>query len=805
MSLANAGGGGGLGAGTGILSTAAMAHGGPSAAHRNISKPTQHSQIPGGGASSYGTAAPGTSYAALGADLLDKNQSFISAKNVRAVSKLPIVAIDIYGDTTSTSYFPPLPKDESDGNEDEMEVMMKNMARLQKGVLVRTVQGTPTDDYYGTNVTLKKDDGDSYKAMKRYLNKGEGIGSVLRYALVTNDGGKSSNDDEDNVIVIERPHLLMGTRKLSDLNPAAKSTFHELLPSTSTQVDSPSLIDVVSNDITTNSSISLTTIALDGNSQQPKLDDYDRVVYQMKLNSKKKLMTILPEEALSLIIATCKKNVKDAYCLAEPESELNNYGLHEEEEDEDDESYMDYPPAFAIPGWATLDPTVEALIDAAKGSGGGGGSSSCGPSLHQRSIAACVGALLSSPTKSYMAKKSKANNGGWNSSNGAPSAPPASKLCNLLTETMTTKNTDAAKEAAKVAALNRTDPVEPDPFVPLVIMVGATKEGIELTAVQITKPQRPEDELHCPFGNISVISSVCYATANSKKKNDDDSASSSSMLESTLDELRKQIGIIVPESEEPTAFVTYGTTDVQTKLSTKLKATLKKYGKDGKNDDNWDGWDEDITILATKEECVSNGLAVLAASVHGRVRLIVSHKGTDGKMRPKAKIGVSVQDVATCAVAISYNYFGGNDEKWTTPKVIFDFDRRVPAGPYQVDLTAAECAAHVRHGTKEKVGGDACIEDVDKLLELASKLEGSKGIAEREAAALQLRFRIYQKTSRDGKWIRVGDDSRPLTMEHSQKDAGESGEDNLVALESTVLEISLSTVGIISTGLITNG
>ena len=195
----------------------------------------------------------------------------------------------------------------------------------------------------------------------------------------------------------------------------------------------------------------------------------------------------------------------------------------------------------------------------------------------------------------------------------------------------------------------------------------------------------------------------------------------------------------------------------------------------------------------------------MAASVHGRVRLIVSHKGTDGKMRPKAKIGVSVQDVATCAVAISYNYFGGNDEKWTTPKVIFDFDRRVPAGPYQVDLTAAECAAHVRHGTKEKAGGDACIEDVDTLLELASKLEGSKGIAEREAAALQLRFRIYQKTSRDGKWIRVGDDSRPLTMEHSQKDAGESGEDNLVALESTVLEISLSTVGIISTGLITNG
>ena len=41
--------------------------------------------------------------------------------------------------------------------------------------------------------------------------------------------------------------------------------------------------------------------------------------------------------------------------------------------------------------------------------------------------------------------------------------------------------------------------------------MGVTKEGIEMTAVQITKPQGPDKELHCPFGNINVISSVCYA------------------------------------------------------------------------------------------------------------------------------------------------------------------------------------------------------------------------------------------------------------------------------------------------------
>jgi len=48
--------------------------------------------------------------------------------------------------------------------------------------------------------------------------------------------------------------------------------------------------------------------------------------------------------------------------------------------------------------------------------------------------------------------------------------------------------------------------------VPLVVLAGATKEGMELTAVQITKPQSPDKELHCPFGNISVLSSVCYAS-----------------------------------------------------------------------------------------------------------------------------------------------------------------------------------------------------------------------------------------------------------------------------------------------------
>lgn len=659
-----------------------------------------------------------------------------------------------------------------------MAAMMKAMQKVKAGTLAKSIgnfNGT-----IGTNVILKKENDKSYKAVKKYLTKGaaEGCGGVLNEALVVDGKEINENEDEENnntVVVIPRPHLLMGARKLSEINPAAKCTFQSILPKNNKDDDDNNNNNnspVIDQDNST-SSISLTTIALDGNSR-PKGDDYDRVAFQLRLNSKKKLMTMLPEEAVGLIIASCRKNVRDAYIEQHPESELNPQNAEDPEEEE--LGYMDYPPAFAIPGWACLDATLEALIDAA-----GGRSSICGPSLHQRSIAACVGALLPPPVS--------ANNGGGRGLGGG--LPPSSKLQKLLSDTMQTKDAAAAKEAAKEAALKREDPVEPDAFVPLVLLVGATKEGIEMTAVQLSKPQSPDKELHCPFGNISVISSVCYSSGDPL-----------SLVNSTLDELREQVGIIVPESEEPTAIVTYGTVATQVQLATKLKSALQQYGKEGKNNDDWDGWDQDIPLMSTKEECVPTGLAVLAASVHGRVRLIVSVKGTDGKMRPKAKIGVAVQDASTCAVAVSFNYFGGDVKKWTKPKVIFDFDRRVPAGPYHIDFTAAECAAHFNHGKKNKKS--CSIEDDHELIEQAKSLEGSRGIPDRENAALQLRFRIFQKT-RGGEWIRVGDDMRPLSMEHSQKDEGESGEDNLVACESAVLEISLNSVGLITSGLITNG
>ncbi len=109
-----------------------------------------------------------------------------------------------------------------------------------------------------------------------------------------------------------------------------------------------------------------------------------------------------------------------------------------------------------------------------------------------------------------------------------------------------------------------------------------------------------------------------------------------------------------------------------------LKAALMKYGIDGKDDGNWDGWDANIPILSTKEDCISLELTVLVlvASIHGRVQLAMSEKGKDGQNCTKTKLVMAIEDTSPCAITILFNYFGGggNDSyMWMELEVIFDF------------------------------------------------------------------------------------------------------------------------------------
>ena len=101
----------------------------------------------------------------------------------------------------------------------------------------------------------------------------------------------------------------------------------------------------------------------------------------------------------------------------------------------------------------------------------------------------------------------------------------------------------------------------------MVVLVGATREGVEINAMCMSKPQSkwPNMELHCPYGNVSVVSSVCHASSDPL-----------SILKLTLDELHAQVGKFSPESKEPTYFITYGSISTQVKLATGLKASLMK-------------------------------------------------------------------------------------------------------------------------------------------------------------------------------------------------------------------------------------
>jgi hypothetical protein len=157
----------------------------------------------------------------------------------------------------------------------------------------------------------------------------------------------------------------------------------------------------------------------------------------------------------------------------------------------------------------------------------------------------------------------------------------------------------------------------------------------------------------------------------------------------------------------------------------------------------------------------------------------------EGK-KPKAALALTVQNVAPVAVGIQMNYHGGDKDKWQPVKTIFDFDRRVPAGPYEVDISAATGAVY-----KGK-GADLLSEEA--LFKATTEMESSKHIPKREIAALDLRAQVVQKWTRDGEWKKIGDVQSPLVM--TDKDGKKT------ACERITLELSLSPVGLVTHSLV---
>ena len=115
MSLATSGGM--AGAGAGGISMASSAHVGA------VSMPAQPTPLPGADIPMGGIAMP-ANLSALGADLVDKSQQ-LSLKQVKDLSNMPIVAIDLYSTEPIVASFPPKVKEGS--NDDLMPSVVGKM------------------------------------------------------------------------------------------------------------------------------------------------------------------------------------------------------------------------------------------------------------------------------------------------------------------------------------------------------------------------------------------------------------------------------------------------------------------------------------------------------------------------------------------------------------------------------------------------------------------------------------------------------------------------------------------------------
>lgn len=289
----------------------------------------------------------------------------------------------------------------------------------------------------------------------------------------------------------------------------------------------------------------------------------------------------------------------------------------------------------------------------------------------------------------------------------------------------------------------------------LLLLTGVTNDCAECTAVQISAP-RHQDGM---WGNFKVLTNVSYRHENPE-----------SITDKCISELFDTLDTVAPEAGGPVAMVSYGTTAEQKTIHIKwekLKNSLE----------DW----EEVPHFFSNPNSIALGTAVMGAVSHGRITNVVQKPGK----KPKAELAIQVQNVSPVAVGVMINYHGGAKDKWTPVKTIFDFDRRVPAGPYPIDLVAAECVVHRSKTTKD-------LSD-EELLKAIKDNEGAKCIPKREQAALDLRVQVLQKWTRDGAWKNVGDVMSPLvSLDKDEKK---------VACEKIVLELSLGATGMITSSL----
>lgn len=616
-------------------------------------------QPPPQAAASSGPAPP-PSAAILGADLLDKTQ--VTLRQVKNVSHLPIVAIDLHGDTVA--YFPKKPKDPSKG---------------AAAVFVGSIT---------TDISLRPGEA-AHKTLRKFLAKSRGYLTLKEEALLNTSTKKAAKND--NSVVISKPHCWLGLRRVSEAPDFIR---------TNITVDDGAT-PAIAEETHTNIGVTVANSTLDGSPSNQ--DDYDRVVFKVRLCESKKAISMLPEEAIEITLQAARYMVSTKFA----------------DEEHSDEEIDDFPLAVALPSFAFADCSIDALTDAL-----GGGSI-----IVQRNVAALAGALLREATGT------------------------ADKLINRLHVVLKALHKDHQKKLlADPEALLQDDI--------MILVLGITDGGIETTAIQVSAAGG--ENSCCLFGNFRVISNVSYQREDPL-----------SLLKQSLQELETSIDTIAPDADGPAAVVLCGS-------PTQQKGLMEQWNK-VKNAE----W-KSVPVFTSTVDSIAKGCSVLAAVSHGRLSNITKPMGAS---KPIAELGIKVQNVAPVAVAVRMNYFGGQEDKWSDIKTIFDFDRQIPAGPHAFDFKASEIAVY-----REK-GEDLSEED---FIQEAKQYEGGKGIPMREDAALNFRFQVLQKWTRDGEWKLVGETMEPLVKESETKD----GKTKRVACEEVRLELTLGVTGLITSSLI---
>lgn len=393
MSLATSGGiggGGGMGGGGMMMAHQANAVGVPPA-----QPPPQ--------ANTTGTTAPPPSAAFLGADLLDKSQG-LSLKTVRNVSHLPIVAIDLHASEAHVALFPKKPEDPS------------------KGVPPIAVSKLNTDILFQSGES-------AHKTLRKYL------GQSKTYTSLKAD---SFSATAQKAIVLKKPHCWLGLRRLKDATDFIRSGM----------ATEESAGPAISEEMPQGVGACVANSTLDGSI--PAGDDFDRVVFKVRLHDSKKALSVVPEEAVEMILREAQYLVA-ARIKADPE----------------DEEIVDYPFAVALPAWACHDAAVEAMMEAMGSSG----------VLMQRNVAALAGALL----------------------------PSIDGRVTALLERMNTVRGALQREHQK-RQVQEPDAIFEDEI--MLLVFGMTEEGFEATAVQVSSANL--NNISCLFGDFKVISNVSY-------------------------------------------------------------------------------------------------------------------------------------------------------------------------------------------------------------------------------------------------------------------------------------------------------